>query len=268
MIWNHTPIRAQGGILSLIPIIAVIISFIFALYGNRQRGFLEEDIQRRFRLVRQYNDLLGLMINAETGERGFLLTKRQEFLEPYNLAVEQIPGKISDLTETIQQEPGDKPRTERLASLNEVQNLIERELISLKDSQIYRLDGDKREAIYEHLQTGKSLMDQIRATLGVMEERDGELLNEKISEINSIHRRDYLLLFIVLLVGILMRVVSFYLFDRGIVRRIDRLTEDIALINRGESDIIQPPKKDDAIGLLEQEIVKMAEQRSLIEKVK
>ncbi|MCY7376610.1 MAG: hypothetical protein LH472_11660 [Pyrinomonadaceae bacterium] len=34
MIWNRAPIRAQGGILALIPLVAVVVSFLFAIYGN------------------------------------------------------------------------------------------------------------------------------------------------------------------------------------------------------------------------------------------
>ena len=86
--WNSTPIRAQGGILALIPIIAVLVSFGFAIFGNLSRESRQEDIERKFKATRQYGDLLTLMIDAETGERGFLLTHRTEFLEPYKKATE------------------------------------------------------------------------------------------------------------------------------------------------------------------------------------
>jgi CHASE3 domain sensor protein len=81
--WNHLPIRAQGGITVFIPVVAILVSFAFAIYGNLSRASREDDIQRKFTIVRQYSDLLTLMIDAETGERGFLLTRRAEYLEPY-----------------------------------------------------------------------------------------------------------------------------------------------------------------------------------------
>lgn len=264
MIWNRAPVRAQGGILALIPIVAVVVSFIFAVYGNNQRGWLQYDIERRFRLVRQYNDLMNSMINAETGERGFLLTKRREFLQPYDQSVAEIPQKIEVLKQTIAEEPGEKPRLERLASLEKIQSLIERQLVSLKESQDFTRNGKSSEELYAHLQNGKQLMDEIRSRLGEMQTRDAELLTEKIEEINSIRKRDYILVFVTLLLGLLMRLVSFYLFDRGIVRRINRLTENVKQINNGETIKIPPPKKTDAIGLLEQEIVKIAERESLL----
>lgn len=36
-IWNRLPIRAQGGVTVFIPIIAVLISFAFAIYGSGSR---------------------------------------------------------------------------------------------------------------------------------------------------------------------------------------------------------------------------------------
>lgn len=261
-IWNRAPLRAQGGILALIPIIAVIVSFIFALYGNSERAKIEYDIQRRFRLVRQYNDLLALMVDAETSERGYLLTKRQEYLEPYQKVTSEIPRLISGLKQTIGEEPGDKPREERMQSLTAVEDLIGKELDLIKSTRNAAGQLDNSENLAAHLAVGKRLMDQIRESLYQMESRDGELLRERIQEINSIRKRDYITVFIVLGVGLLTRLVSFYLFDRGIVRRVNRLTEYVKQIGSNTKLNFDAAKKDDAIGILEQEIVKIAEQKN------
>lgn len=265
-IWNRAPIRAQGGILALIPIIAVIVSFVVAIYGNRTRAWIEYDIQRKFQMVRQYNDLMSLMVDAETGERGFLLTKRPEYLEPYQKAVEQIPAVIASLKENIDLEPGENPRIARQSGLAKIQDLINRQLASLKESQEFARNGKSDEELYAHLKNGKGLMDAIRAEISTMQTKEQELLTERIEEINYIRYRDYIFVFIALFVGLLMRLIAFYMFDRGIVRRIDRLTENVRLINQSEDLKVPPPKKDDAIGLLEQEIVKIAEQKDLIKK--
>jgi CHASE3 domain sensor protein len=264
MVWNRASIRAQGGILALIPVIAVVVSFIFALYGNQSRQWIESDIQRKFKMVRQFNDLMSLMVDAETGERGFLLTKRPEYLEPYKQAVEQIPPTITNLRKTIELEPGEKPRIERLEGLQKIEGLVNRQLGLLKQSQEeFMTNGKSVEELYQHLQKGKGLMDQIRAEIGMMQNKEEELLTERIEEINNIRYRDYLFVFIALFIGLLMRLISFYLFDIGIVRRINRLTENVSAITKGEEFLHPLAKKDDAIGLLEQEIVKIGEKNNL-----
>ena len=256
-IWNRLPIRAQGGITVLIPILAVLISFGFAIYGNRSRAARQDDIQRKFAAVRQYGDLLTLMIDAETGERGFILTRRAEYLEPYKRADDETPKTIEQLKETIENEPGEKPRAERLEGLAKIQELINRQFALLKESQSYVGDDKSDEQLYAHLQNGKSLMDEIRAAIAEMQNKEATLLSERIEEINSIRNRDYIIIFIVLLVGVAARVVSFYLFDRGIVRRVNRLTEYVASLVKGERATFAASKKSDAVGELEEKIVEL-----------
>ena len=106
-------------------------------------------------------------------------------------------------------------------------------------------------------------MDEIRGHIGEMQNEEERLLTERIEEINSIRNRDYFVIFISLGIGLLARLVSFYLFERGIVRRIHRLTENVCAINKGESLRYPFSKKNDAIGLLEEEIAKIAEQKNL-----
>ncbi len=262
-VWNRAPIRAQGGIWVLIPAVALFISFLTAIYGNLSRASIEYDIQRKFKAVRQYNDLLTLMIDAETGERGVLLTKRQEFLEPYQKAISEIPNTITNLNETIQAEPGEKPRQERIGNLAKIQDLINRQLASLKKSQDFVAAPKSDEELYQHLNGGKSLMDEIRGRIGEMQNEEERLFTERVEEINSIRNRDYIVIFISLGIGLLARLVSFYLFERGIVRRIHRLTENVCAINNEKSLRYPFSKKNDAIGLLEEEIAKIAEQKNL-----
>lgn len=257
--WNRLPFRAQGGITVFIPIVAVLISFCFALYGNSSRAAISEDIERKFKAVRQYSDLLNLMLDAETGERGYLLTHRREYLAPYAKAVEEIPETINRLKETIEAEPGDKPRLERINGLAAIQDLINRQLAVLKQSQDYAGSEKNTGELYAHLQNGKSLMDEIRASVGSMQNREEILLAERVAEVDQIRRRDYIVIFITLLIGVLVRVVSFYLFDRGIVRRIGRLTEYVGEVIKGKPTNYHSSKKTDAVGALEEKIVELVE---------
>ncbi len=268
-IWNRLPFRAQGGITVFIPIVAVLISFGFAIYGNLNRAARQEDIQRKFSAVRQYGDLLTLIIDAETGERGFILTRRAEYLEPYRKAVDEIPNTIEHLKAIVEAEPGEKPRLERIEGLAKIQKLINLQLVQLKDSQNFSRNEKSSDELDRHLQTGKSLMDEIRAAIDAMQNKEETLLSERIEEINSIRNRDYIVIFIVLLVGVAVRVVSFYLFDRGIVRRVSRLTKYVDRIIKGEPTNYNSSKKTDAVGALEEKIVELAgqiENKSVLQK--
>jgi methyl-accepting chemotaxis protein len=136
---------------------------------------------------------------------------------------------------------------------------LNRQLALLKKSQDFTASEKNTEELYAHLQNGKSLMDEIRYAIGAMQNREETLLAERVAEVDQIRRRDYIVIFIMLLIGVLVRVVSFYLFDRGIVRRIGRLTEYVGEVIKGNPTNYHGSKKTDAVGALEEKIVELVE---------
>lgn len=70
-------------------------------------------------------------------------------------------------------------------------------------------------------------MDSIRGILGKMESRESELLSERIEEINDIRKRDYILVFVTLGIAMITRLVSWYLFDKGIKGKIQSIVEEL-----------------------------------------
>lgn len=257
-LWNRVPLKWKGFLTAALPLVAVFISAVIAFYGNYQRQNIETDIQRKFKMVSAMSDVLNIMVNAETGMRGYLLIKRESFLEPYNLAKQKLPDAMSEIHALAEAEPGEKPRLEKLESINNLQTLIEAQIADLDFQKKYVDMPDLLKTdIYEHLQNGKNLMDSIRGILAQMSQREESLLTERIQEINSIRRRDYLAVFVVLFIGVGIRLLSFYLFRVGILARIVNLTESIQSFYRKGKLTHSPTDKTDELGVLENEIYKL-----------
>ena len=91
-VWQRIPLRMQGHIFVALPLLSILISAIIALVGNYQRAGIEAALQRHVQVVAQSNEVLTLMVNAETGIRGYLLTQRSTFLQPYTSALQQLPS--------------------------------------------------------------------------------------------------------------------------------------------------------------------------------
>src|ERR1035438_5577527 len=104
-LWRRIPLRVQGKMLVILPLLAITISAVLALFGNHQRANIQADIQRHFQMVRGLNEAVILMVNAETGMRGYLLTRRDEFLQPYAIVSEKLPSAMSDLRALAEAEP-------------------------------------------------------------------------------------------------------------------------------------------------------------------
>ena len=176
-------------------------------------------------MVRNLNEVVISMVNAETGMRGYLLTRRDEFLQPYATALQKLPSAMSDLRALAEAEPSYAPRLNKLLLLNEIQLLIDRQMADLTWQQQYvttshtfrfftkGMTFDTKK--YHHLAYGKRTMDEIRATLNALQSEEQQLLTARIQEINAIRQRDYLAIILALFIGLGARLIARYLFNKG-----------------------------------------------------
>ncbi len=66
------------------------------LIGERVM-FYNREISRAHQTVDALRELLSSYKDAETGQRGFLLTGNDDYLAPYNRAIGIVPGELTDL---------------------------------------------------------------------------------------------------------------------------------------------------------------------------
>ena len=131
-------------------------------------------MERTRQLLEHTENLLSTVKDAETGQRGFLLTGDDQYLAPYNAAVTAAPYGIES-TAHAEQRPADRPAQDRRArwrwSRSSSQQL--NDVIMLRRSQGFQ-------AALEVIRTnrGKNTMDDIRR-LG------GEIENEVYSNLTG-----------------------------------------------------------------------------------
>lgn len=215
-LWRRIPLHAQEKILAVFPLLAITLSAFLALFGNHQRAHIQADIQRHFQMVRDLNEVVTLMVNAETGMRGYLLTRRDEFLQPHATASQKLPSAMSDLRALVEAEPGDDPRLKKLRLLNQIQLLIDRQMADLIwQQQRVTAPNTFDTEVYSHLAYGKRTMDEIRGALNAMQNEEDRLLSQRIEEINAIRKRDYFAIFIALFIGLGTRLIARHLFGKG-----------------------------------------------------
>jgi PAS domain S-box-containing protein len=107
--------------------------------------------------------VLAVMRDAETGQRGFLLTQRELYLQPYTAALDEIEpllARLMDLTE------GDPPQQRMLVDLRTLVAAKRTELAETID--LLRSGGTSAALDVVLTNTGKVTMDRIRDTIGLM----------------------------------------------------------------------------------------------------
>lgn len=102
--------------------------------------------------------LRGALVDAETGERGYLLTGRKEYLQPYEKAAASIPGTVQRLKSYF----ADDPAATQL--MDTISTTVEQRLSDLQTA-IRLYDEGRHEAWHELLMSniGLDKMQRIRA---------------------------------------------------------------------------------------------------------
>jgi signal transduction histidine kinase/ActR/RegA family two-component response regulator len=108
-------------------------------------------------LVTTNERLLGALRDAETGQRGYLLTLQADYLDPYEAAIRTVPdlaGRLESLTSDI-------PEQQRKAQ--QIMDLAHRKLAELAATISLARGGNSKDALaLVGTNRGKGLMDQIR----------------------------------------------------------------------------------------------------------
>lgn len=121
--------------------------------------------------------VMGLLRDAEIGQRGFLLTQDPQYLEPYNDARTQIGQRISRLEGLI---PSDSEQAVRITQLRKAAG---RRLEEVDETVALGQKGRFSEALaIVNQDRGKALMDEIRDIVDAALEAEREHLAERQSE--------------------------------------------------------------------------------------
>ncbi|SEU09529.1 response regulator [Stigmatella erecta] len=139
-----------------------------------------ELVTHTLEVVERLKGLLSLSKDAETGQRGFLLTGVESYLDPYDSASRAIPLQIQELRGLLADNPSQQRR------LGELERLLTEKLGELNETiSIYR--AGKTETALKMVRTdrGKALMDRIRQTVEEMEQEERGLLAARSQESQS-----------------------------------------------------------------------------------
>jgi signal transduction histidine kinase/DNA-binding response OmpR family regulator len=122
-----------------------------------------ERVDQSRRLMSELHGALLAVQDAETGQRGFLLTGNEEFLEPYHSGLGKAPRHFARLRELTASDSGKRARVEQLqATAGERFESLRRSI------ELHREQGIDAAAAQVQTGTGKRLMDEFRALVGTM----------------------------------------------------------------------------------------------------
>jgi PAS domain S-box-containing protein len=149
----------------------------FAFQLRRRSEMFSQDVSAGRDVVEHVTSLLGALDDAETGQRGFLLTALEEYLEPFHSGAERVPKELAALQQAAGSDPELRARVEAI-------RLLTAKKFSEMDLTIRLFSRFGPEAALKEVKTGvgKQTMDQIRALCHQIESSEYARLNKNSNE--------------------------------------------------------------------------------------
>ena len=84
--WDDLPLRTKGMCVIVIPFVPLILSAILFVVCGRTARLAQEWVSHTLEVKAEIVTILSLMVDAESGVRGFLLTREADALVPFTIA--------------------------------------------------------------------------------------------------------------------------------------------------------------------------------------
>lgn len=158
-------IVSKAGLFSLaLALIFTIAALTISEVANRALTESYQHISRAQQLVGELQELRKLLLNIETGQRGYIITGRREYLQPYEQALNGITPTLAALRELTRNDPEQSERLDRLGPL------VKQRLSETGDTIAMReLAGFDAARAVVQTDLGKRTMDDVRSLLAEIE---------------------------------------------------------------------------------------------------
>ncbi|WP_316819573.1 response regulator [Pedobacter gandavensis] len=227
-----------------------------------------ELVQHSNEVITGLEEIISTLKDAETGQRGYLLTGEEVFLDPYNGAKQRANALLQHIglltrDNVLQQR--------QVAKLDEI--ITGRLKVLEQTITIKRRGGN---VSVSELLNGKTYMDSARAVISSMEKEEKRLLEERTADMNKLSRFTPMLIVIAALLAIMI-TIFFYrkvIFDfnerlkleeelkeknEDIDRRIEVVRHTAGQISNGDYDIRLDQDGEDGLGSVAGSLNAMAE---------
>jgi len=199
-----------------------------------------------YQVLSQLENLNLQLTNAETGQRGYIITGEQRYLEPYNAAIEVLNQKVNELQRLTADNPNQQNRLDILEPLLTERMAVMKDVIELRQSQ--GLEASQKAVLTDE---GKQLMDNIQKVIQAMKNEENALLKQRSEKAKAAARQTIAsIIYSIPLFSLILALIGFVL-TRHIsapLKQVSDLAEKMAdgdlLVSLPDSD------RQDEIGVL------------------
>ncbi|MDQ7068311.1 MAG: diguanylate cyclase [Sulfurimonas sp.] len=249
----RTKIKLFLGFLLLTAVGNSILSYQLEKFGEEKLHW----VNHTHEVLISVNKLLSEMTDAETGQRGFLLTKDKDYLSPYYLGVKQSKVILTELKELTQDNPSQQKLLINISQLMDKKFSELSLTIKLKQEQ-KEGEIDKALLIVKNNE-GKELMDKIRTLVSEFEHTEKILLEQRKGNYKTYKAQIITLIIVVIMFFLFFTLFTISFLNKTLFQPMQLLLESTHKMQNGEEVTIEDIVAKDEMGYLLASFYKMKE---------
>ncbi|MHB8581279.1 MAG: methyl-accepting chemotaxis protein [Ignavibacteriaceae bacterium] len=241
-----------GFSLSLIILLIIGISSYTSI--NRTNDSVQISIHT-YKVLQELEGVLSSLKDAETGQRGFIITGESKYLAPYNSAVTTISQELKDLRDLTSDNMNQQRR------LDNLEPLITKKFNELNETIALRKNkGFQSAKKVVSTDIGKQVMDDIRNVIGKMENEENSLLKARFDRMQSNKNTTIAIIIYGISFSFFLLAIVGFLITRNISKPLKEITSSAKQISSGELMVnVSYSNRSDEVGLLAQAFSKMVQ---------
>lgn len=222
-----------------------VVGFI-AYRGTHQLVETARAEAHTYQVLSGLDEILSLAKDAETGQRGYILTGEPRYLEPYQTAIKKIEQKTTDIRELT----ADNPSQQR--NLDALDPAIKDKLAELQETiDLRQTQGIEASLDVIRSDRGRQLMDEIRRIIGQMEAKEQELLRLRVGAAETAANNTLSSITLGVPTALALLTVLGILLNRHISKPLNGISKVAEKIGEGDLSVSLPVSdRQDEIGVL------------------
>jgi PAS domain S-box-containing protein len=235
--WSNLPLRWKGIAVVTVPVLPLIVlAGLVTSAADRQRE-AQTSVEHALTIKAEVATVFGLLSDAETGVRGYLLTRSPEGLRVVEQAALPLPSHFQRLASLIRDE-------EQRGRLQRIIELADRRPIGALLEYAKTTPADAPAPLVL-LAQGRRVMADIRTEFAAMQHREDAILAQRVTVAKR--AQDQLVTVAVAGVGLglVAALVATLAFTHGLTTRIDGLRAEAARLAAGEPVVARRDARDE-----------------------
>ena len=161
-------------------VLAVVIISILSYQSLQGTAATERSLAQSIEVLAQLESLLSSLKDAETGQRGYLLTEEEAYLAPYLEAQAALPVELERMGNLL------AGRTEQLHRLETLDGFAKQKMAELESTVVEQRVGRHQAALaIVRTDRGKTYMDRIRSVVAEMELSERQQIVQRTRDANN-----------------------------------------------------------------------------------